>query len=411
MKTIQTDVLVIGTGFGAAAPALRLAQAGAKVVMIEKGPRVQTADFRQTSDPKYVLKYLKGTPGDNLKLTYAEALGGGSGFYEMISLRAPSLAFEQLDEDGRLLWPADVDRRSLDPYYDLAERMLHVSQPRRGDPQDGSRVSAPHAESRLLRGPLPLRGAGLPGERVLRDRMRVRRQAVAVPELPAAGRVRRGRDRDRSRGAGDRAAPRALACRCATARRPVPLPRYRAAPHRRARTGGVRRPRRDPRRRHGGDGETAARVAPLPPEALRARGPPHRLQRQREGRGPAPGRRPRRRHVHRTHPPRNGELPVPRLPRDQGARREGDAADARVGGASAPAGRTAGRLLGHPERRTDETAAPPHDHPGRLRADPAGRRASGEGGGRAGRAADHSPAARVPRRDEAHPRVDPGAER
>src|SRR5881397_2920575 len=128
MKTIQTDVLVIGTGFGAAAPALRLAQAGAKVVMIEKGPRVQTADFRQTSDPKYVLKYLKGTPGDNLKLTYAEALGGGSGFYEMISLRAPSLAFEQLDDDGRLLWPADVDRRSLDPYYDLAERMLHVSQ-------------------------------------------------------------------------------------------------------------------------------------------------------------------------------------------------------------------------------------------------------------------------------------------
>ena len=128
MKTIYTDVLVIGTGFGAAAPALRLAQAGAKVVMIEKGPRVQTADFRQTSDPKYILKYLKGTPGDNLQLTYAEALGGGSGFYEMISLRAPSLAFQQLDADGRLLWPAGVDRRALDAYYDLAEQMLHVSQ-------------------------------------------------------------------------------------------------------------------------------------------------------------------------------------------------------------------------------------------------------------------------------------------
>src|SRR5881628_3397066 len=115
MKTIQTDVLVIGTGFGAAAPALRLAQAGAKVVMIEKGPKVQTADFRQTSDPQYILKYLKGTPGDNLRLTYAEALGGGSGFYEMVSLRAPTLAFEQLDDTGRLLWPAGVDRRTLDP--------------------------------------------------------------------------------------------------------------------------------------------------------------------------------------------------------------------------------------------------------------------------------------------------------
>ena len=29
MKTVHTDVLIIGTGFGAAAPALRLAQAGA----------------------------------------------------------------------------------------------------------------------------------------------------------------------------------------------------------------------------------------------------------------------------------------------------------------------------------------------------------------------------------------------
>jgi len=128
MKTIRTDVLVIGTGFGAAAPALRLAEAGAKVVMIEKGPKVQTADFRQTSDPKYLLRYLKGMPGDHLHLTYAEALGGGSGFYEMVSLRAPTCAFEQRDARGRSLWPGGVDRRALDPYYDVAERMLHVSQ-------------------------------------------------------------------------------------------------------------------------------------------------------------------------------------------------------------------------------------------------------------------------------------------
>ena len=128
MRTVHTDVLIIGTGFGAAAPALRLAEAGAKVVMVEKGPKVQTADFRQTSDPKYLLKYIKGTPGDHLSLTYAEALGGGSGFYEMVSLRAPSLVFGQVDEQGRPLWPAGVDRRALDPYYDVAERMLHVEQ-------------------------------------------------------------------------------------------------------------------------------------------------------------------------------------------------------------------------------------------------------------------------------------------
>ena len=128
MKTVHTDVLIIGTGFGAAAPALRLAEAGAKVVMVEKGPKVRTADFQQTSDPQYLLKYIKGAPGDHLSLTYAEALGGGSGFYEMVSLRAPSLVFDQVDAQGQRLWPRGLDRRELDPYYDVAERMLHVSQ-------------------------------------------------------------------------------------------------------------------------------------------------------------------------------------------------------------------------------------------------------------------------------------------
>ena len=69
MQTIHTDVLVIGTGFGAAAPALRLAEAGARVMLIEKGPKVQTSDFRQTSDPQYLRKYLKVTRGDHLSLT------------------------------------------------------------------------------------------------------------------------------------------------------------------------------------------------------------------------------------------------------------------------------------------------------------------------------------------------------
>ncbi len=75
-----------------------------------------------------MLKYIKGLSGDHLSLTYAEGLGGGSSFYEMVSLRAPSQAFDQVDADGRPLWPAGVDRGALDPYYDLAERMLNVEQ-------------------------------------------------------------------------------------------------------------------------------------------------------------------------------------------------------------------------------------------------------------------------------------------
>lgn len=129
MKTLTTDVLVLGSGFGAAPAALRFAKAGLRVIVVEKGPRIDPLrDFRQTQDPKYITKYLKGLSGDHFGMTYAEGLGGGSGFYEMVSLRAPSMAFEQEDGSGRRLWPVGIDRPLLDPYYDRAEDMLRVEQ-------------------------------------------------------------------------------------------------------------------------------------------------------------------------------------------------------------------------------------------------------------------------------------------
>lgn len=129
MHPIRTDVLVIGTGFGAAAATLRLAEAGFHVVVLEKGPDiVPERDFRQTQDPQYLSRYLRGVSGDHIGMTYAEGLGGGSGFYEMVSLRAPTLAFAQRDSDGRPLWPVGVDRRALTPYYEIGERMLKVQQ-------------------------------------------------------------------------------------------------------------------------------------------------------------------------------------------------------------------------------------------------------------------------------------------
>ena len=129
MRTVTTDVLIVGSGFGAAAPALRLSQAGYRVIVVEKGPALNPRrDFRQTQDPTYVTRYIKGLQGDHLNATYVEALGGGSGFYEMVSLRAPSVAFRQVDGSGRRLWPEGLDRTTLDPFYDTAERMLRVEQ-------------------------------------------------------------------------------------------------------------------------------------------------------------------------------------------------------------------------------------------------------------------------------------------
>ena len=139
MESVKTDILIIGSGFGAVAPALRLCEVGMQVLMLEKGPDIDPdRDFRQTQDPRYLLKYIKGIGGDNVTFTYVEGLGGGSGFYELISLRAPSKAFEQVGGDGRRLWPGGLDRAAMDPHYETAERMLKISQIKVEDvPQSG----------------------------------------------------------------------------------------------------------------------------------------------------------------------------------------------------------------------------------------------------------------------------------
>lgn len=129
MKTNKTEILIIGSGFGAAAPAMRLSQAGFQVTMLEKGPMISPRrDLKQTQDPTYLGKYLKSLPGNNINFTYAEGYGGGSTFYEMVSLRAPSLVFNQQDNTGARLWPSGLTRTIMDPYYERAEKMLNVHQ-------------------------------------------------------------------------------------------------------------------------------------------------------------------------------------------------------------------------------------------------------------------------------------------
>ncbi len=125
---MSVDVLVIGSGFGACAPALRLVEAGARVKMLERGPRISTGDFRQTQDPTYYMKYYRKIDSRHLSFNYIEALGGGSGFYEMASFRAPTKAFAQTDRSGARAWPSSVGRKTLDPFYERAEAMLNVHQ-------------------------------------------------------------------------------------------------------------------------------------------------------------------------------------------------------------------------------------------------------------------------------------------
>ena len=129
METNYFDVTVVGSGFGAGPPALRLQRAGLSTVVLEKGPNIDPKkDLKITQDPKYLLKYLKSLKSDSLTMNYVEGLGGGSVFFEKVVLRAPEFVFNQKDKNGHALWPGQITRKSLDPFYKIAEVMLRAHQ-------------------------------------------------------------------------------------------------------------------------------------------------------------------------------------------------------------------------------------------------------------------------------------------
>lgn len=127
------DVAVIGSGFGGGPAALRSAQAGASVVVLERGQRYDgrpgSLEFRQTqSDLGYLLGLWNVDASFDFTTNRASmvaggnGLGGGSLIYSMVSLRAPSFVFDDP------VWPDGIDRTTLDPYYERAERQIGVVQ-------------------------------------------------------------------------------------------------------------------------------------------------------------------------------------------------------------------------------------------------------------------------------------------
>ncbi|RKH32783.1 GMC family oxidoreductase [Corallococcus praedator] len=120
------DALVIGTGFGGAVAACRLAQAGLSVRVLERGLRYPKGSFpRDFEDPTngwlwqhrqglFDIKLLKG-----MSIVQSAGYGGGSLIYANVHLRPPAEVFSS----G---WPEGYSREALDPYYDLVAHMLDV---------------------------------------------------------------------------------------------------------------------------------------------------------------------------------------------------------------------------------------------------------------------------------------------
>jgi len=139
------DAIVIGSGFGGAVTACRLAEAGLEVCILERGQRFDPGnDFPVY--PEHASRDVPASPRldgnvaaqpDVSRLAWrlghglwdlrdlggvmvgqAAGFGGGSLIYANVHLRPPKHVF-----DDR--WPPAVTR-NLDAYYDLAARMLDV---------------------------------------------------------------------------------------------------------------------------------------------------------------------------------------------------------------------------------------------------------------------------------------------
>ncbi len=123
------DVVIIGSGYGGAVCAARLAQAGMTVLVLERGERREPEDLLQSDDPREILRVVDlVVTSDNIGYRTGNLVGGASIAMDGAHFRVPTKSFETLTGAGARAWPQQYTRASLDPYYTIAEPMLSVRQ-------------------------------------------------------------------------------------------------------------------------------------------------------------------------------------------------------------------------------------------------------------------------------------------
>jgi len=128
MANETTDVLIIGTGFGGSIPGYYLAAGGAKVIMLERGPRFSTEDFTQSLRVGTFNRFIDSISGKGIDVTAGNCVGGSSVTYYAASLRAPSFIFERRGTLGRRIWPKAITRSSLNHWYSRVEAAIPVAE-------------------------------------------------------------------------------------------------------------------------------------------------------------------------------------------------------------------------------------------------------------------------------------------
>ena len=127
----EFDFVIVGSGFGGSVSAMRLAQKGYSVAVIEKGKRYKPEDFAKTNWE--VKKFLWApvfkcfgiqqiTLIKGLMLLHGAGVGGGSLVYANTLMKPHDPVFKSA------VWPAHIDwLNELNPYFETAKKMLGVT--------------------------------------------------------------------------------------------------------------------------------------------------------------------------------------------------------------------------------------------------------------------------------------------
>src|SRR5713226_981774 len=154
MATEKTDVVIVGVGAAGGILAAELGKAGMKVIGLERGPRLKTADFSPHDELRYFQRQelrpnpkrmpVTWRPNANVRanplpiLNYGNQAGGGTVHYGTLSWRFHEDDFrarsQTIERYGASAIPADssladwpMTYADLEPFYDHAEYELGVS--------------------------------------------------------------------------------------------------------------------------------------------------------------------------------------------------------------------------------------------------------------------------------------------
>jgi cholesterol oxidase len=131
------DAIIVGSGFGGSVTAYRLAEAGKRVLVLERGRPYPPGSFTRSpyraresfwDPPRGLVGMYHYWSFKGIDALVSAGLGGGSLIYANVFIRKDENWFvqEDMSDGGYEYWP--VNRADLDPHYDRVEKMLKLQQ-------------------------------------------------------------------------------------------------------------------------------------------------------------------------------------------------------------------------------------------------------------------------------------------